>query len=163
MDIRAQFHRDEYDRVLFFTAPPLDVPFVPLAKKTLGHSVKYLAKKARDAEAAKNSSVNSAAFATNSKTNTDGSLGMKRKSSGEADEKEDEMQVLKRRALEVFSKQIDKGTEGLYKRMFGDEWETVMKAEGARLEHMQEAAKLKEESMQRKEALRLAESHVKLS
>ncbi|KAF2752169.1 chromatin structure-remodeling complex protein-like protein rsc1 [Sporormia fimetaria CBS 119925] len=46
-DIREQFQRDEQGRVLFFTAPPLNAPTI--AKKegrTLGHSARYLAKKA---------------------------------------------------------------------------------------------------------------------
>ncbi|PGH12560.1 hypothetical protein AJ79_04181 [Helicocarpus griseus UAMH5409] len=41
-EIRSQFHCDEAGRVLFFTAPPLDV--VPPVEQTgLGHSLRYLA------------------------------------------------------------------------------------------------------------------------
>lgn len=50
-DIREQFHRDENDHVLFFTAPPVDVPRVPGGASVQGHSLKYLAKKAKDEEA----------------------------------------------------------------------------------------------------------------
>jgi chromatin structure-remodeling complex subunit RSC1/2 len=52
-DIREQFQRDEKGRVLFFTAPPLNVE-QPLSKdgRTLGHSARYLAAKAKK-EAAK--------------------------------------------------------------------------------------------------------------
>ena len=47
-DIRDQFQRDERGRVLFFTAPPLNVD-PPLSKegRTLGHSARYLAAKAK--------------------------------------------------------------------------------------------------------------------
>ncbi|KZM25079.1 chromatin binding [Ascochyta rabiei] len=47
-DIREQFQRDEKGRVLFFTAPPLNVS-QPLAKggRVLGHSAAYLAARAR--------------------------------------------------------------------------------------------------------------------
>ncbi|KAL5113619.1 hypothetical protein ACEQ8H_008512 [Pleosporales sp. CAS-2024a] len=50
-EIREQFQRDEKGRVLFFTAPPLNVE-QPLAKegRTLGHSARYLAAKAKKDE-----------------------------------------------------------------------------------------------------------------
>lgn len=52
-DIREQFQLDEKGRVLFFTAPPLNVE-PPLTKdgRALGHSARYLAAKAKK-EAAK--------------------------------------------------------------------------------------------------------------
>ncbi|KAI1007060.1 hypothetical protein K3495_g1161 [Podosphaera aphanis] len=46
-DIRAQFHRDELGRVLFFTTPPVDINPVPEETRILGHSLRYLADKAR--------------------------------------------------------------------------------------------------------------------
>jgi chromatin structure-remodeling complex subunit RSC1/2 len=47
-EIREQFQRDEKGRVLFFTAPPLNVE-QPLTKegRALGHSARYLAAKAK--------------------------------------------------------------------------------------------------------------------
>jgi chromatin structure-remodeling complex subunit RSC1/2 len=42
-DIRQQFHRDDYGRVLFFATPPLD-PVAP-TQQGLGHSFRYLAAK----------------------------------------------------------------------------------------------------------------------
>jgi chromatin structure-remodeling complex subunit RSC1/2 len=47
-EIREQFQRDEKGRVLFFTAPPLNVD-QPLTKdgRALGHSARYLAAKAK--------------------------------------------------------------------------------------------------------------------
>jgi chromatin structure-remodeling complex subunit RSC1/2 len=47
-EIRAQYQRDEYGRVLFFTAPPL-APATPDAGLN-GHSIRYLAEKARRRE-----------------------------------------------------------------------------------------------------------------
>ncbi|XDG04907.1 hypothetical protein ABKA04_004522 [Annulohypoxylon sp. FPYF3050] len=51
-DIREQFQRDEAGRVLFFTQPPLDRPHRGLSAEsaTLGHSVRYLADRAREIE-----------------------------------------------------------------------------------------------------------------
>lgn len=51
-DIREQFQRDEKGRVLFFTAPPLNVD-QPLTKegRALGHSARYLAARAKKEQA----------------------------------------------------------------------------------------------------------------
>jgi chromatin structure-remodeling complex subunit RSC1/2 len=47
-DIREQFQRDEKGRVLFFTAPPLNVEQSLTSNgRSLGHSARYLAAKAR--------------------------------------------------------------------------------------------------------------------
>ncbi|KAK5003886.1 hypothetical protein LTR39_006304, partial [Cryomyces antarcticus] len=46
-EIREQFHHDEQGRVLFFTAPPLDTVSPVKEGAALGHSVRYLAAKAR--------------------------------------------------------------------------------------------------------------------
>lgn len=48
-DIREQYQRDQHGRVLFFTAPPL-IPADSGATAIGGHSVRYLAAKARRAE-----------------------------------------------------------------------------------------------------------------
>ncbi|KAH7393794.1 hypothetical protein DE146DRAFT_721984 [Phaeosphaeria sp. MPI-PUGE-AT-0046c] len=47
-EVREQFQRDEKGRVLFFTAPPLNIT-QPLSKdgRALGHSARYLAAKAK--------------------------------------------------------------------------------------------------------------------
>ncbi|KAI1262022.1 hypothetical protein F5Y18DRAFT_399462 [Xylariaceae sp. FL1019] len=51
-DIRNQFLRDEAGRVLFFTQPPLDRPHRGITQESanLGHSVRYLADRARERE-----------------------------------------------------------------------------------------------------------------
>ncbi|KAI1207760.1 uncharacterized protein F4807DRAFT_433260 [Annulohypoxylon truncatum] len=51
-EVREQFQRDEAGRVLFFTQPPLDRPHRGLSAEsaTLGHSVRYLADRAREVE-----------------------------------------------------------------------------------------------------------------
>lgn len=51
-EIREQFQRDERGRVLFFTQPPLDRAHRGLSSESagLGHSVRYLADRARDIE-----------------------------------------------------------------------------------------------------------------
>ncbi|XXH01173.1 ubiquitin-specific protease otu1 [Hypoxylon texense] len=51
-EVRAQFQHDEAGRVLFFTQPPLDRPHRGLSAESagLGHSVRYLADRAREVE-----------------------------------------------------------------------------------------------------------------
>ncbi|KAI1454643.1 hypothetical protein F4805DRAFT_438903 [Annulohypoxylon moriforme] len=51
-EVREQFLHDEAGRVLFFTQPPLDRPHRGLSAEsaTLGHSVRYLADRAREIE-----------------------------------------------------------------------------------------------------------------
>ncbi|EME78170.1 uncharacterized protein MYCFIDRAFT_33966 [Pseudocercospora fijiensis CIRAD86] len=47
-EVREQYQRDEFGRVLFFTVPPVTVE--PPANVPRGHSIRYLAEKARRAE-----------------------------------------------------------------------------------------------------------------
>ncbi|KAI0005206.1 hypothetical protein F4779DRAFT_598546 [Xylariaceae sp. FL0662B] len=51
-EVREQFQRDESGRVLFFTQPPLDRPHRGVSNESsgLGHSVRYLAERAREVE-----------------------------------------------------------------------------------------------------------------
>ncbi|KAI0165059.1 hypothetical protein GGR52DRAFT_585020 [Hypoxylon sp. FL1284] len=51
-EVRSQFQRDEAGRILFFTQPPLDRPHRGLSAESanLGHSVRYLADRARETE-----------------------------------------------------------------------------------------------------------------
>lgn len=46
-DIGAQFHQDEFGRIIFYTTPPIDVNPVSQEVQKLGHSLKYLADKVR--------------------------------------------------------------------------------------------------------------------
>jgi chromatin structure-remodeling complex subunit RSC1/2 len=56
-EVREQFQRDDQGRVLFFTQPPLDRAHRGLAAESagLGHSVRYLADRARENEDLANS------------------------------------------------------------------------------------------------------------
>ncbi|POS83873.1 hypothetical protein EPUL_004566 [Erysiphe pulchra] len=48
VDIRAQFHQDEFGRVIFYTVPPVDANNLSYETQLLGHSLKYLADKVRN-------------------------------------------------------------------------------------------------------------------
>jgi chromatin structure-remodeling complex subunit RSC1/2 len=157
-DIREQFHRDEHGRVLFFTAPPLDVSPVPEAtKKKLGHSLKYLAVKSREKRAPSDESQVTA----NSAPIKDEKPQLKREME-DVDERTEEIKRLKVHALEVLGSQIQDGTERIYKEMYGDEWKEMLQVEevGLRIVQAEEAAKKAE--IEKRERIREEQKVIKL-
>ncbi len=149
-DIRAQFHRDEHDRVLFFTAPPMDVSPVQEKAKTLGHSVKYLAAKAREratAEAAKALKTESTSDAPKDSASKP---RLKRKSAEE--EKQEKAELIKRlksRTIENLGKMMWADTEEVYRQIFGDAWKEELEAMQAKLAVMQTEQRAKNEMMEK--------------
>lgn len=144
-DIRSQFHRDENDRVLFFTAPPLDVPRVPAKARVYGHSLKYLAAKLKDADAL-----------AEARKERDKRLaemsGEKRKRDDEEFEKlAEEVEKAKIRALEAWNKDMERGTLAIYERMFGADGKAVMEEERLRLEKVHAQTKLDNEASAKRE------------
>lgn len=155
-DIRAQFHRDEQDHILFFTAPPLDVPRIPGAAKKLGHSIKYLAAKAQERAASE-----AKKDATSPDAATDEKPDLKRKTP-ETDSRASEIARLKSRALEVLGAQIQEGTEKIYKDMYGPEWKEVMQAEEEKLSALQADEAANKEMMARNERERGERKRIRL-
>lgn len=152
-DIRAQFHRDEHNRVLFFTAPPYNVPAVPDASKNLGHSLKYRAAKLRERFAAKSQNENAADATVGLKLeNGNSNLGTKRKDGpAMTDGQGEEIKRSRLNPLEIWSAQITAGTEEIYKNLYGTEWKTVMDAEGVRLAAVQETERARAAESERRE------------
>lgn len=142
-DIREQFQRDEFGHVLFFTAPPLDVSRIPERTAKLGHSLKYLAKKARNEEALKLKRKErdelKAVEAENSR---------KRARVEEQIQQESSMQ-LGLKALDVLSKNMELGTEKIYQDMYGDQWKEAKQAGEMHLLSIQEAEKTKAEGVKK--------------
>jgi chromatin structure-remodeling complex subunit RSC1/2 len=155
-DIRAQFHRDEQDHILFFTAPPLDVPRIPGAAEKLGHSIKYLAAKAREHNASSATQT-----ATPPNATTDEKPDLKRKTP-DADSRASEIPRLKSHALEVLSAQIQGGTEEIYKEMYGPGWKGVMQAGEEKLRAVQAEEQAKKEAMARSERERGERKRIRL-
>ncbi|KAJ5885302.1 Bromodomain [Penicillium taxi] len=112
-DIREQFHCDDQGRVLFFASPPLDI--IPASQPRLSHSLKYLAtQQERQKKVAER----------------------KRKIKEEVNKREEEakrqrvdeeaaldarINALIPKAVECMVKQVDSGTDELYKTMFQDQ------------------------------------------
>ena len=120
-DIRAQFHHDEYGKVIFFTAPPLDVDPVPEDVQSLGHSLRYLADKARHKEEdekkrrAREFELESAAIERLKRVKHD-------------DEgKENWIRDQKLTSLKTWAASMEKRTDELYQQLHGEDWRDVRK------------------------------------
>lgn len=155
-DIREQFQRDEFGRVLFFTAPPLDVSRIPESVAKLGHSLKYLAKKARTKD-----ELEQKRKERDEKLAIEAETSQKRAREDEQIQQESSKK-LRQQAMVILSKNIDAGTQAIYEGLYADQWETAKQAEEARLLSMQEAEKIKAGTIKKHEQEREAARKVSL-
>ncbi|KAH6721376.1 hypothetical protein BKA61DRAFT_467254 [Leptodontidium sp. MPI-SDFR-AT-0119] len=133
-DIRAQFHHDEYGRVIFYTTPPLDVNPIPQDKQNLGHSLKYLADKARRKEEDdKKRKARAAELETAAgerlkriKTSTEGRV--------------DWIVAQGLEALNRWNLDMENGTDEMYKQLHGEDWKKARDLDLANLAVQQERA-----------------------
>lgn len=137
-EIRNQFQRDEHGRVLFFTAPPLDANPIPEEKRTLTHSLRYLADKARAKE-----EDDRKRKVKQDELEAEATAKAKRM---KADHKGGEQQVMegKLELLELWSKGMQRGTDELYRQMHGDGWEAARERDAELLAEKQEEARQKQ-------------------
>ena len=155
-DIRAQFHRDEFGKIIFYTAPPLDVNPLPEETRTLGHSLRYLADKARNKEELEKKRKDRA-----EQLEIEASEKMKRMKVDGEDKKEWILEQ-KVKALSTWGEQMEKGTDELYKQMYGENWQEM------RTLHLQKLALEQEEIIQKKKAaeveqrVRAADGEIKI-
>jgi len=156
-DIRAQFHHDEYGRVIFYTAPPLDVNPVPEETRALGHSLRYLADKARGKEELEKKRKARAA-----QLEIEATEKMKRLKAGNESKKEFLLEQ-KVKALSTWSEQMEKGTDELYKQMYGENWEEMRALHLQKLALEQEEATRKQREAAEFQKQREAEKEVKIT
>jgi chromatin structure-remodeling complex subunit RSC1/2 len=143
-EVRKRFHRDAFGRILFFTAPPLDTQ--SQGKPKLGHSLKYLAKKARDEEAKRAKLANQDATARNDHAN--GTDGKKRVADEIATAETEVSREIDQQHLEAamlpWLAVFDEGTNQIFKDLYGSQWQEVKNAQMAeaygRIEAMQKRA-----------------------
>ena len=154
-DIRDQFQRDEQGHVLFFTTPPLDI--LPPSKKgeALGHSVKYIAAKLR-----RNREIIIKRKAEEAEKEFDEVQRKKRKLDEGTCIVED-LENLEIKAIKAFIRQMDEGTDFIYKRGYGDRWQEAKALETHRLKRSQEEAQtlkilLEENERKRAEATNIS-------
>ncbi|KAG9243433.1 hypothetical protein BJ878DRAFT_118005 [Calycina marina] len=126
-DVREQFHRDEYGRVVFYTAPPVVANPIVEDQQDLGHSLRYLADKARSKEAEDKKRKERA-------DELEQLANEKRKLIKENEHGEKQaMNRLKLQAIVAWSDDMDRGTDQLYMNMLGDDWETARKTDTVKL------------------------------
>jgi chromatin structure-remodeling complex subunit RSC1/2 len=133
-DIREQFHTDDYGKVLFFTTPPLDVNPIPEEKRALGHSLRYLADKARNREEDERKRKERAA-----QLEAEATARLKR---FKADEEGKKQWIFdqKVQALHKWAENMDRGTDELYKKMHGEDWKEMRELDLCKLAVKQEEA-----------------------
>jgi chromatin structure-remodeling complex subunit RSC1/2 len=141
-DIRNQFQQDDYGKIAFFTAPPLNLSPVPEKVQVLGHSLRYLADKARNKEADEKKRKARAAQLEQEATER-----LKRIKT----EKEDMKQKVfdqAATALKKWAEGMERGTDELYKHMHGEDWEKMRKQDLLQLTSQQEEALRKRKEME---------------
>ena len=157
LDIRAQFHHDEYSKIIFFTSPPLDANPVPEEVQNLGHSLRYLADKARNKEAdEKKRKAREIELET---------AATERLKCIKADEEGNKQWILdqKVKALKSWSTETDKGTDELYKTLHGEKWQQVKERDLASLAEQQELAFNKQKELEKFREGRKAKDEIKIT
>ena len=153
-EIREQFDRDEQGRVLFFTAPPVQV--ADDLDQKLGHSVKYLAAKSRRAEeTARKRKAHELAKAESQQAKKKAKLE-------EAKSLQIKASELRNQALEVLQDQLVEATKSEMVQMYGEEWKSSMERELNRFAQLQKDAMEKRSVLERHERERLASRSVQL-
>lgn len=130
--IRDQFQQDEQGHVLFFNAPPLDtLAYVKPGFSAVAHSVRYLAEKLRAKKAA---TEKHQAEGLPEATEEDQPAPAKKSKTEAVDES-----LLARinntrdKALEVWTKQMQQGTDSIYQDIYGEHWKTGKRYEEEKL------------------------------
>ncbi|KAB8343207.1 hypothetical protein FH972_022797 [Carpinus fangiana] len=126
LDIREQFHRDEYGRVLFFTSPPLDV--LPPRKEgaAVGHSARYLAAKIKRDKVLKEKRKRD----EDEREAQEQERAKARKL--EAGAHAQKAETVRQKALGLWQQQLREATEGDFKSLYGEQWKAKMDEELAR-------------------------------
>jgi chromatin structure-remodeling complex subunit RSC1/2 len=122
-DVRRQFQCDAYGRLLFFTAPPIDVE-----KKVekLGHTAKYLAWKVERENMLKE------------KRKRVASATPQRVKRARSEEIEGDMVHAEREVLTQLNDLLAEGTVAEYQAVFGDKWREAMEKDLGALEKGQD-------------------------
>ncbi|KAE8450030.1 hypothetical protein EG329_007169 [Mollisiaceae sp. DMI_Dod_QoI] len=156
-DIRAQFHTDDYGKILFYTAPPLDINPIPEEKQSLGHSLRYLADRARNKQAdlkkrkARELELEAAAIETAKRTKI------------EAERQQQSIIENSLKAIKSWSKEMDSGTDELYKQLDDENWKQVRDLDQARLAVLQDQATRTQKENQRYQKERVNEKELKIN
>jgi chromatin structure-remodeling complex subunit RSC1/2 len=124
-DIRRQFQRDGYGRILFFTAPPVET--APKGAR-IGHTAKYLAWKAEREQMLKEKRKRAADAPTSQQTKR-----------ARSEELAHSLAQAKLTALDNLNDMLAEGTVAEYQATFGERWKEAIELDLAALEKGQDA------------------------
>lgn len=156
-EIREEFQCDEKGHVLFFTTPPVDTTQPPKSGAPIGHTAKYLANKLRQKIAIREK--RKAAGLPEEGEDPD-SLPVSKKVKTStlkvetSEEFHQEVITLRQKALDVWIKQMDTGTETIYKAAYGEEWKAANEHQKERLAKTQADSRNKAARIRASEAKR---------
>lgn len=121
-DIRAQFQCDEQGRILWFTAPPQNTVSAAQeeTRNLSGHSVKYLAAKARRDKLIGEKRKREAETAGEDQERRAKAVKI------EQDRAERQWQELTSKAMTMIEGDLLKSCEAEYQRLYGDQWREKM-------------------------------------
>lgn len=122
-DIRSQFQCDDYGRILFFTAPPIDVRPTKRQGAGLGHSARYIAAMQRREEEIKEK-----------RKRDDEERERQDEESRKSAKKREELLGQRARAVQVkaedlWRKQMEDATNASFQSLYGEDWERRMAAD----------------------------------
>lgn len=126
-DVRSQFHCDDLGRVLFFTSPPLDANPIPEEAQSLGHSLRYLADKAR--QKGENDKKRTMQVAELEMVAEEKLKRLKTVN----ENKQNWLVGQKLSHVQNWSEELAKGTDDLYQKMYGDGWKEMRDADTHKL------------------------------
>jgi chromatin structure-remodeling complex subunit RSC1/2 len=157
IDIRSQFHHDEYGKIIFYTSPPLDLNRVPEETQALGHSLRYLADKARNKE--EDEKKRKAREIELEIAATERLKRMK------ADGESNKQWILDQKinALKTWSADTEHGTDELYKKLHGENWQRVRELDLAKLAVQQEQAFNKQKELEKFQKEKKSKDEVKIT
>ncbi|KAM0154753.1 hypothetical protein ACHAPC_008089 [Botrytis cinerea] len=112
-DVRSQFHTDEFGRVIFYTSPPLESNPISEDSQVLGHSLKYLANKARRKE-----ELEKKRKVREIELEIEASERLKR-TKAEAEARTQAILDTQVKHIKAWTEDLQKGTEALYKQLNG--------------------------------------------
>ncbi|KAI9703971.1 MAG: hypothetical protein M1820_005753 [Bogoriella megaspora] len=149
-DIRDQFHCDEHGRVLFYTTPPLLTSRPAKEGAASGHSISYLAARARRQEALRAKRKREAEEAA------DNAEARKKAKLEEGEKYMKRVEGLMKIAGDALVAQMTQTLEEDFRVMDGENWQEGMERHWKRLQALQESTKAKTSLTEKHDRMRKA-------
>ena len=136
-DVRNNFHRDSEGRIIWYSAPPVLREKPTLSGGISGHSLRYLAKKARDEE------ILARKRKEREGEREEEGREKKRKIEEDNEKLREEAERLLEVGIKLTAEKMQKGTEALYRGMFGHDADKVVRLKEEQIvkAQMEQAAK----------------------